>query len=72
MPAGPVDAVALLGVDGDVAIDRPGPGNGRGCLNDHAPPNIFDLRSIRELHVMNPSIDPVDHEKDPLAHLVTG
>src|SRR5262249_24983826 len=72
MPAGPVDAVALLGVDGDVAIGRPSPGGRRGRLNDHAPANLLDPRGIGELHAVDPSIHAVDPEKDPLAPLVSG
>src|SRR6266404_711593 len=41
-----------------------------GYLGDHAAPHLLDRVGAGEFHVMDPAIDAVDDEIDPLAHLV--
>jgi len=40
--------------------------------DDHVPPHLFDPARVLELDVMDPAIDAVDNQVDPLAHLVPG
>ena len=72
VPARPVDAVVLLGIGGDVAVGRSWTGDNGSGFDDHVPPDLFDPARVLELHVMDPAIDAVDDQVDPLAHLVSG
>ena len=45
--------------------------NGSG-FDNHVPPHLFDPARVLELDVMDPAIDAVDNQVDPLAHLVPG
>jgi hypothetical protein len=57
---------------GDVAVGRSWTGDdGRG-FDDHAPADLVDPARILELHVMNPAVNTVDDQAEPLARLVPG
>ena len=72
VPAGPVDLVLLAGVEGNIAISGPWTGSGRPHLHDHVAADVLQMRSIGKLHVMDAAINAVDHEIDPLVHLIVG
>jgi hypothetical protein len=44
VPAWLVDAISFLGHDGDVLVGVSRPGDRRGRLDDHASPDLLDLR----------------------------
>src|SRR5579859_560254 len=69
--ARPVDAIVLLGIAGDVAVGRSWAGHDWGRFDDHVAPDLLDPARLLELDVMDPAIDAVDDQVDPLAHLVS-
>ena len=67
-----VNSIILAGIESDVAISRSRSGDGWSHLHDHVPTDILQMRAVGELHVMDPAVDPVDHQIDALVHLVAG
>ena len=72
VPARPVDAVILRRIGGDVAVSRSWTGDNGSGFDDHVPPHLFDPAWVLKLDVMDPAIDAIDNQMDPLAHLVSG
>jgi hypothetical protein len=72
MPARLVDAGSIIRHHGDVAIRRSRAGDRRSGLHDHAAPHLVEAIRFGELHVVNPGVNAVDHQIDPLPHLVAG
>jgi len=72
VPARPVDAVVLLSIAGDVAVGWSRTADDGGGLDDNVPPDLLDPARVLELHVMDPAIDAVDDQVNPLAHLGPG
>ena len=70
--ARPIDAVILHGIGSDVAVGWSWTGDDWGRFDDHVPPHLFDPGRVFEFDVMEPAIDAVDDQVDPLAHLVSG
>jgi hypothetical protein len=67
-----VDAGVVLDHDGDVAIRQPRTEDGGSGLHDHAAPHLVEAARVGKLHMVNPGMDAVDHQIDPLPHLVAG
>ena len=65
-------SILLAGVEGDIAISGPWTGGGRHHLHDHVAADVLQMRGIGKFHVMDAAIDPIDHEIDPLVHLIAG
>jgi hypothetical protein len=72
VPARPVDAIAVGRIGSDVAVSRSWPRDNWSGFDDHVPPNLFDPVRVFKFDVVDPAIDAVDNQVDPLAHLVPG
>ena len=72
MPARPVDAVVLAGIDGDVAVGGPRPGDGGSRPRRSCPGRPPRRGPDPHLDVVDAPVHAVDHQADPLAHLVAG
>src|ERR1700756_4340200 len=72
VPAPPVDAAIFGRISGDVAVGRSWTRDNGSGFDDYLPLHFFDPARVLELDVMDPAINAVDNQVDPLAHLVAG
>lgn len=72
MPARPVDAIVFYRIGSNVAVSRSWTRDKGSGFDDHVPPHLLDPVRVLEFDMVDPAVDAVDNQVDPLAHLVPG